>query len=110
NLDSLRLSKDKVLVTDMEFGDIKTSGGIILSDDDGKSHGIRPRWARVVKIGTQVTDLNVNDYVLLKHGRWTRAMEMDHAGKKVKVFMIDYPDAVLVVSSNKPAVLDNIIS
>ncbi len=36
----LGLLVDQVLVTDMQFGEQKTSGGIILGDDDGKTRGI----------------------------------------------------------------------
>ena len=33
---------DDVLVSDMEFGEIKTEGGSIISSDDGKGHGVNP--------------------------------------------------------------------
>ena len=31
---------DKVLVCDMDFGEQKTKGGLIISSDDGKSRGV----------------------------------------------------------------------
>ena len=31
----------------MNFEERVTAGGIILRSDDGKEHGIRPRWAEV---------------------------------------------------------------
>ena len=36
--------KKRVLVSDMHFGETKTKGGIILTDDDGSEGGIHPRW------------------------------------------------------------------
>ena len=43
----LRPVKNRVLVTDMFFGEQKTKGGIIISDDDGQTRGIYPRWGKV---------------------------------------------------------------
>ena len=31
--------KKRVLVSNMHFGDVKTKGGVILLDDDGKAEG-----------------------------------------------------------------------
>ena len=39
--------KKRVLVSDMHFGETKTKGGIILTDDDGSEGGIHPRWGKV---------------------------------------------------------------
>jgi len=102
----LVLFKDKVLVTDLEFGIVKTEGGVIIPDDDGKSSGIKPRWAKVYKVGPETEGVEEGDYVLLKHGRWTRnyEVELETIGK-IKISMVDYPDAVLAVSKEKPSVL-----
>ena len=48
---------DNVLIIDMDFGEQKTSSGIILKSDDGKVHGIKPRWGKVYKIGPEQTDV-----------------------------------------------------
>ena len=42
---------EEVLVTEMHFGEQKTSGGIILRSDDGDTRGIYPRWAKVFSKG-----------------------------------------------------------
>lgn len=105
----IRLLKNKVLVTELEFGMKKTAAGIIIPDDDGKQHGIRSRWARVYDVGSNVTDVKKGDYVLLKHGRWTRTFEFDTWDEgKIKLNMIDYPDAVLVVTDTRPSDLNNV--
>lgn len=106
---NLRIFKNKVLVTEMQFGIIKSAGGIITTDDDGKSEGIKPRWARVYKVGPEVTDVEAGDYVLLKHGRWTRGKLVDTVDQgEIKIYMIDYPDAVLVISKDRPDILDHL--
>ena len=39
--------RNNILVRNLEKGEQKTKGGIILRDDDAQAHGIRPRWAQV---------------------------------------------------------------
>lgn len=106
NADDIRPIKDRVLVVDMEFGEAKTKSGIILGDDDGKSEGVHARWAKVFKVGPEHTHLKPGQYVLLDHGRWTRAIEVLVDTKKNKLFMIDYPTGVLLVSDKKPKQLE----
>ena len=104
----LKVFKNRVIVTEIEFGNKITKNGLILVDDDGKSHGIKSRWAKVWKVGPDVKDLVVGDYVLLKHGRWTRFFNIDTEEGILRVGMIDYPDAVLLISKERPDNLDEI--
>ena len=74
-----------IVVTDMKFDDRITANGIILMNDDKKSAGIRPRWAKIYAVGPdQVdTDLVVGTYILISHGRWTRGITViDETGEK----------------------------
>ena len=64
--------KKRVLVSNMHFGDVKTKGGVILLDDDGKADGTHPRWAKVYAVGPEQQDVKVGEWVLIAHGRWTR--------------------------------------
>jgi co-chaperonin GroES (HSP10) len=78
---NIRPIKNRVLVTDMHFGEQTTSGGIILGDDDGKAHGIYPRWAKVYDKGpSNVDEYNVGDWIMVEHGRWTRGITVDSDG------------------------------
>jgi len=104
--DSINPIKDRVLVVDLEFGERKTQAGIILTDDDGKSAGIKARWARIFKVGPKQKELQPGDYILLDHGRWTRGIEVLMNGEKKKLFMIDYPSGLLAISKTKPKELD----
>ena len=61
--------------------------------DDETSAGIRPRWGRVVAVGRLQEDVKVGQYVLVKHGRWTRGVEFE--GEVVR--RVDNDD-ILVVS------------
>jgi co-chaperonin GroES (HSP10) len=81
---------DKVLVADMNFGEQRSSGGIVMLGDDGKDHGIHPRWARVYAVGPDhKEEYNVGDWVLVEHGRWSRGIEVDEDGDKLTIRLID---------------------
>ena len=76
---SVRPIRDKVLVVGMHFGETKTKGGIIIGSDDGKAHGVKPRWAKVYAKGPDNNDeYEVNHWILVEHGRWTRAIEIEN--------------------------------
>ena len=93
--------KKRVLVTDMYFGEQKTRGGIILQSDDGASHGVKPRWAKVYKVGSEQKDIKVGEWILVEHGRWTRGFKQMINGEEKTVRMID-EDAVLGMADERP--------
>lgn len=93
---------DKILVSDMNFGEHVTKSGIIIQSDDGKINGIRPRWAKVWAVGPNQHDVKVGEWVLIEHGRWTRKFEIQiDDDNTIFVHGIDN-DAILVVSEDKP--------
>ena len=95
------LAKD-VLVVDMDMGEMKTAGGIVVQSDDGKAHGVKPRWAKVYKIGSEVDlDLEIGQWVLIEHGRWTRRIKIDD-GEGVKEFQKVEVKSIMVVSDQRP--------
>lgn len=92
---------DTILVTDMNFKERFTSGGIVLLNDDGKTAGIRPRWGQVYSIGPDQKDVISGNWVCVSHGRWTRGIEIsDEEGKKT-IRRID-PKDILLVSDVRP--------
>ena len=93
--------KKRVLVSDMHFGETKTKGGIILVDDDGSESGIHPRWAKVYAVGNQQDDVKVGEWILVSHGRWSRAFKVKKEGVELEVRMIDEND-ILLVSETEP--------
>ena len=95
----------KILVERLEKGERRTQGGIILRDDNGKSEGIRPRWAKIHSVGPGINDpdLEPGKWVLVEHGRWTRGLDLvDDDGERFTLWGIDWPDAVLCVSDEQP--------
>ncbi len=93
--------KKRVLVSDMQFGATKSKGGIILLDDDGTEAGIHPRWAKVYAIGDQQDDVKIGQWLLVAHGRWSRAFKVKKDGNELEVRMIDEND-ILLVSDEEP--------
>ena len=93
--------KKRVLVSDMHFGETKTKGGIILTDDDGSESGIHPRWGKVYAIGDQQEDVTVGQWVMVSHGRWSRGFKVKKKGVELEVRMIDEND-ILLVSEDEP--------
>lgn len=92
-----------VLVTDMQFGEQVTKSGIIISNDDGTTRGIYPRWAKVYDKGPDNKDtFNVGDWILISHGRWTRAVLVDTPSGEITVRKVEL-ESVLATSKEKPS-------
>jgi co-chaperonin GroES (HSP10) len=69
--------RDHVLITDMSFEEQRTTLGLVIPSDDGKSQGIKPRWGRVWAVGPEQKDIKVGEWVLVDHGRWTRGFDIE---------------------------------
>ena len=93
--------KKRVLVSDMHFGETKSKGGIILVDDDGTAEGIHPRWGKVYAVGKDQVDVKVGEWVMVSHGRWSRALKVKKSGVELEVRMLDEND-ILLVSDEEP--------
>ena len=100
-VNSLRPLGDTVIVSDMDFSGRKLSSGIVLLGDDGKSSGIRSRWAKVFAIGPDQVDVKVGEWVCVAHGRWSRGIEIEDANGTHTIRKVDNKD-ILLSSDNKP--------
>jgi co-chaperonin GroES (HSP10) len=99
---TIRPIRDNVLVTDMNFDGRTLASGIYIPSDDGKTEGVRHRWGRVWAIGPEQKDVEVGQWILLEHGRWTRGITVeDENGNDIIVRRADIK-AILMVSDEKP--------
>lgn len=98
----IRAILDHVIVQDMDFGEQKTKSGIIIVDDDGKQHGIKPRWGKVYSIGPKQEDVKQGDWVLVEHGRWTRGVEVEIEDGTTVILRRVEGTAIMLSSSEKP--------
>ena len=94
---------DRVLISDMEFGDEVSTGGIIVKSDNGKAHGVKPRWGKVWAIGPKQQDVKVGEWICIEHGRWTRTFEIEQEdGSILEVRGVDL-NAIMLAADEKPA-------
>jgi co-chaperonin GroES (HSP10) len=102
-MNKIRAIKSDILVSEIEQGIRKLASGLIIPDDNAKDRGIRPRWCQVYAVGpTADADVSVGQWVLVAHGRWTRAAEITlEDGSKMEIRRVD-PDGLLLVSDEKP--------
>jgi len=95
--------RDRVFVSDMEFGEERTGSGIVIPGADGKTQGIVPRWGKVWAVGPEQTEIKIGQWVLIEHGRWTRTVEFeDDLGHIHEIRMIDN-NAIIALSDERPS-------
>ena len=95
-VNALKPLYDTVIVSDMHFDERISQHGIVILNDDMKNSGIRPRWARVYAIGPEQKDVQVGQYILISHGRWTRGVKIvDNEGEKT-TRKVDNNDILMV--------------
>lgn len=100
--DAFHPLRDNVFVTDLDSGPQKTAAGILLPDDNMTNRGTRPRWACVYCVGPDVVDVKPGDWVFVEHARWTNEIEMELPSGVVRMWRIDWPKAVMLVSDTDP--------
>ena len=95
------LARD-ILVHNMDLGEQKTASGIIIQSDDGKAHGVKPRWAQIYKMGNDCDiDVVPGQWILIEHGRWTRKVKIDDGNGVKEIQKVD-TSAILAVANEKP--------
>jgi co-chaperonin GroES (HSP10) len=94
---------NRVLVTDMHFGEQTTASGLIIANDDGKTRGIYPRWGKVYDKGPENNDpYDIGQWILVEHGRWTRTIKVKTTnGDEIEVRMVE-AESILAMSETKP--------
>jgi co-chaperonin GroES (HSP10) len=98
----LRPIRDNVLITDMDFEEMKTASGIIVQSDDGKAHGVKPRWCRVWAVGPEQKDVKVGEWIYVDHGRWTRGVKVeDENGDEIIIRRVELT-SILLQADDKP--------
>ena len=101
--DQIQALHDNILVADMEFDTRITQSGLILANDNGTTLGIRPRWGRVYAVGPTQTEIQVGQWIMVAHGRWTRGIDIDDGTVEHKrtIRKIDPNDILLVSDRNE---------
>tara|TARA_R110001606_G_scaffold361401_1_gene514497 strand:- start:584 stop:940 length:357 start_codon:yes stop_codon:yes gene_type:complete len=101
--ESLRPLRENVIVTNLEKGERLSTNGIIIPDDDGKDTGIRARWAQVYAVGPEQKDVEVGQWILIQHGRWTNGADLKLEGKdKFRFWRVDEKCIYGISTTGKP--------
>jgi co-chaperonin GroES (HSP10) len=98
---TIRAIQDDVIVVDMDMGDQITASGIVIKSDDGKAHGVKPRWCRVYKVGPKQHLVREGEWILVEHGRWTRKIKIDD-GEGIKEIQKVEIKSILASSDVRP--------
>ena len=98
----IKAINDNVIVSNMNFDEIVLKSGIVVKSDDGKVHGIKPRWAKVYKVGPTQKDIKEGQWILVEHGRWTRKIKIDDGNGIQEIQKVDAA-AILAVSDEQPS-------
>lgn len=100
---NVRPIRNRVIVSSMEFGEQTTKGGIIITSDDGKDRGIKPRWGQVISKGPENEEpYNVGDWILVEHGRWTRGFDVELSSDNVQTLRTVEAESILGWQSETP--------
>jgi co-chaperonin GroES (HSP10) len=97
----IRAIHDNVIISDMDFGEMKTESGIVIRSDDGQSHGVKPRWGHVYKVGPTQTEIKEGQWILVEHGRWTRKVKINDGEKERSIQKVEVK-SILAVSDEAP--------
>jgi hypothetical protein len=81
----------------------KTTSGLYIPSDDGKSTGIHPRWAHVWAIGPDQEEVQVGDWILIEHGRWTRTFEYENDDGSITDLRMVENKAIMIISDDRPS-------
>ena len=85
--------RDHIIAINMDSEDEKIVNGIIIPNETGIERGIHPRKAYVCAVGPDQIDIKEGQWILVEHGRWTRAVKLEDG----KVYRKIDPDGILGV-------------
>ena len=93
--------EDHVLIDIIESTNERKVNGIIIPGEESTERGIRPRWARIYKVGPKQEDVKPGQWAYIKHGEWTRGVLVGE-----NVYRRINPKEIFLVSDEKPTGLD----
>lgn len=56
---------------------VNNSGGAIILMSDDKAQTTFPRWGKVTNVGPDVTDVKIDEFILIEPGKWTSNLFVD---------------------------------
>lgn len=99
--EQLKPLNDSVVVSEMNFDERLSNGGIVLVKDNGKSSGIRPRWGKVYAVGPDQHTIKIGTWICVEHGRWTRGLDIEDEDGPQTLRRVD-PKDIMMESDELP--------
>lgn len=98
---------DTLFISDLDVEDKVSSGGIIIAKDQmlGNCNFQHPRWGKVRYKADNIKDIEIGDWILLRHGHWSTSIRVVIDGKDEKLWYINpdsYKEGALAKSKVKP--------
>lgn len=104
-LKTFKVLKENIVFTFVEevnskgHFDLKTASGIVIQEGADKQTD-KPRWAKVLLIGEEVTQVDVGEYIFIRPLQWTPGMKFEDG----YIWSTDI-DQVIMVSKDEPTIL-----
>lgn len=98
---------DTLFISDLDVNEKKSSGGIIIARDQmlGNGNFKHPRWGKVRFKADNIKDIEVGDWVLLRHGHWSTRIRTVIDGKEENLWYVNptsYKEGALAICKEKP--------
>lgn len=105
--DHIECLPDTMYVETFEYGVRKTNWGFEIPTEKMDPNGdfIKARWAKVVWKADNITEVDVGDWILLRHGHWSSSIKMNINNVEKKVWFISpksYKEGLLAKSKVIP--------
>lgn len=99
--------KDTMFVSDLDINASTSNGGIYIAKDQmlNNQNFMRPRWARVRYKADNLDNIEVGDWVLLRHGHWSTSIRITIDDVDTRLWYIDpksFKEGLVAVSKEKP--------
>lgn len=105
--DHIECLPDTLYVEKIEYGEKTLKNGFIIPTEtmDYLGNFVRPRWAKILYKADNIKNVNVGDYILLSHGRWSSSIKCTIKGIQKTIWYISpksYKEGALAVSHKMP--------
>ena len=83
--DHIECLPDTLYVEKIEYGEKTLKNGFIIPAEtmDYLGNFVRPRWAKILYKADNIKNVNVGDWVLIKHGNWSSSINCKILGLMV---------------------------
>lgn len=97
-------------VENIEYGERTRKSGFIIPREkmDYQGHFVRPRWAKVLFKADNIKNVNIGDWVLIRHGHWSSSIKCKINGNDKTIWYISpksYKEGFLAVTHKMPEIL-----